>query len=55
MCFGFETFATAHAILLLILKTGLENEIYKTQELHFSLDISSTVQHTGHAHSFYYN
>lgn len=38
MCFGFETFATARAVLLLLLKTGLENEIYKIQELFFLLD-----------------
>lgn len=35
MCFGFETFATVCAVLLLVLKTGLENEIYKIQKLIF--------------------
>lgn len=56
MCFGFETFATARAVLLLVLKTGLENEIYKIQKLIFFFYLTLfqlPAQHTGLVWSFY--
>lgn len=57
MCFGFETFATARAVLLLVLKTGLENEIYKIQELIFFFfyltPFQLPAQYTGLVRSFY--
>lgn len=56
MCFGFETFATACAVLLLVLKTGLENEFYKIQKLIFFFYLTLfqlPAQHTGLVWSFY--